>query len=210
MPVSVLEALGAVVGGLVEALVELSAEVIDERRLDFRPRWAWPTKASAATAASHLKRMILLPVVIARPGRQPGRSSAEDWHGVRRNASSFCGAMKRPRPAGYLDGDKPSFRRRPHGRRPPPPSQLPFPVLIGDIGGTNARFALIPDRDAPVEVFARSRPPISPTSRRRSRPRVLAAYGAPAALGRSSTSPGRSPATPSTSPTPTGLSARAT
>jgi glucokinase len=30
---------------------------------------------------------------------------------------------------------------------------IAFPVLIGDIGGTNARFALIPDRDAPVEVF---------------------------------------------------------
>jgi glucokinase len=30
---------------------------------------------------------------------------------------------------------------------------LPFPVLIGDIGGTNARFAIVPDRDAPVEHF---------------------------------------------------------
>ena len=30
---------------------------------------------------------------------------------------------------------------------------LAFPVLIGDIGGTNARFALIPDRDAPVQIF---------------------------------------------------------
>jgi glucokinase len=30
---------------------------------------------------------------------------------------------------------------------------LPFPVLIGDIGGTNARFALISERDAPVQGF---------------------------------------------------------
>jgi glucokinase len=30
---------------------------------------------------------------------------------------------------------------------------MPFPVLIGDIGGTNARFGLIPDRDAPLEIF---------------------------------------------------------
>ncbi len=30
---------------------------------------------------------------------------------------------------------------------------LPFPVLIGDIGGTNARFAIVPGRDAPVEHF---------------------------------------------------------
>ena len=33
------------------------------------------------------------------------------------------------------------------------PDQVPFPVLIGDIGGTNARFALVPDRDAPLQVF---------------------------------------------------------
>jgi glucokinase len=32
-------------------------------------------------------------------------------------------------------------------------STLPFPVLIGDIGGTNARFAIVPDRDAPLESF---------------------------------------------------------
>ena len=30
---------------------------------------------------------------------------------------------------------------------------LPFPVLIGDVGGTNARFAVVPDKDAPVEHF---------------------------------------------------------
>src|SRR5688572_33118017 len=30
---------------------------------------------------------------------------------------------------------------------------IPFPVLIGDIGGTNARFALIADRDAPPDIF---------------------------------------------------------
>jgi glucokinase len=30
---------------------------------------------------------------------------------------------------------------------------LAFPVLIGDIGGTNARFALIPDRNSPIETF---------------------------------------------------------
>jgi glucokinase len=30
---------------------------------------------------------------------------------------------------------------------------MAFPALIGDIGGTNARFALIPDRDAPIETF---------------------------------------------------------
>ena len=28
---------------------------------------------------------------------------------------------------------------------------LPFPILIGDIGGTNARFALIDDGDAPMQ-----------------------------------------------------------
>lgn len=33
------------------------------------------------------------------------------------------------------------------------PTALPFPVLIGDIGGTNARFAIVPDREAPLEVF---------------------------------------------------------
>jgi len=33
------------------------------------------------------------------------------------------------------------------------PVQVPFPALIGDIGGTNARFALVPDRDAPLQVF---------------------------------------------------------
>ncbi len=32
-------------------------------------------------------------------------------------------------------------------------ADVPFPVLVGDIGGTNARFALIADRDAPLEVF---------------------------------------------------------
>ena len=35
-----------------------------------------------------------------------------------------------------------------------PIEPLPFPVLVGDIGGTNARFALIAEKDAPVEVFA--------------------------------------------------------
>lgn len=34
-----------------------------------------------------------------------------------------------------------------------PPEPLAFPVLIGDIGGTNARFALIPDRNSPIETF---------------------------------------------------------
>ncbi len=33
------------------------------------------------------------------------------------------------------------------------PTGVPFPVLIGDIGGTNARFAIVPDREAPIEVF---------------------------------------------------------
>jgi glucokinase len=28
--------------------------------------------------------------------------------------------------------------------------KLEFPILVGDIGGTNARFALIPERDAPL------------------------------------------------------------
>ena len=31
---------------------------------------------------------------------------------------------------------------------------MPFPVLIGDIGGTNARFAIVPDRDAAVEPLS--------------------------------------------------------
>ena len=30
---------------------------------------------------------------------------------------------------------------------------FPFPVLVGDIGGTNARFAIVPDRDAPLRTF---------------------------------------------------------
>jgi glucokinase len=34
---------------------------------------------------------------------------------------------------------------------------LPFPVLIGDIGGTNARFALIESRDSPIQAF----PPVA-------------------------------------------------
>ena len=29
--------------------------------------------------------------------------------------------------------------------------QVPFPVLIGDLGGTNARFAIVPDADSPIE-----------------------------------------------------------
>lgn len=33
------------------------------------------------------------------------------------------------------------------------PDPVAFPVLIGDIGGTNARFALLPGRDSPVQVF---------------------------------------------------------
>jgi glucokinase len=34
-----------------------------------------------------------------------------------------------------------------------PRVSVPFPVLIGDIGGTNARFAVIEDRDSPLTVF---------------------------------------------------------
>jgi glucokinase len=34
-----------------------------------------------------------------------------------------------------------------------PSEQVRFPVLIADIGGTNARFALVHDRDAPLQVF---------------------------------------------------------
>ena len=30
---------------------------------------------------------------------------------------------------------------------------LPFPVLIGDIGGTNARFSLVPDAETPAERY---------------------------------------------------------
>ena len=30
---------------------------------------------------------------------------------------------------------------------------MPFPVLIGDIGGTNARFAVVSEREAPLQVF---------------------------------------------------------
>jgi glucokinase len=33
------------------------------------------------------------------------------------------------------------------------PERLAFPVLIGDIGGTNARFALIADRESSIETF---------------------------------------------------------
>jgi glucokinase len=33
------------------------------------------------------------------------------------------------------------------------PEPLAFPVLIGDIGGTNARFALLPDRESPFKTF---------------------------------------------------------
>ena len=29
----------------------------------------------------------------------------------------------------------------------------PFPVLLADIGGTNARFALLVDRDSAIQVF---------------------------------------------------------
>jgi len=34
-----------------------------------------------------------------------------------------------------------------------PAAEMPFPVLVGDIGGTNARFALVHDREAPLQVF---------------------------------------------------------
>jgi len=34
-----------------------------------------------------------------------------------------------------------------------PTTTLPFPVLVADIGGTNARFAIVPERDAPLETF---------------------------------------------------------
>ena len=33
------------------------------------------------------------------------------------------------------------------------PGRLPFPVLVGDIGGTNARFALVATPDARLEIF---------------------------------------------------------
>src|SRR4051812_34356981 len=33
------------------------------------------------------------------------------------------------------------------------PDRLPFPVLVADIGGTNARFALVTTADAPLETF---------------------------------------------------------
>lgn len=38
-----------------------------------------------------------------------------------------------------------------------PTEPMPFPVLIGDIGGTNARFALIHGKDAEVQAF----PPVA-------------------------------------------------
>lgn len=33
------------------------------------------------------------------------------------------------------------------------PDRPPFPVLVGDIGGTNARFAMVAAPDAPTEIF---------------------------------------------------------
>ena len=37
--------------------------------------------------------------------------------------------------------------------KPAPLDPLAFPVLVGDIGGTNARFAIQRERDAPLDVF---------------------------------------------------------
>src|SRR4051812_36598580 len=51
------------------------------------------------------------------------------------------------------------FRYAPRPRRAPMTSAaraddaIAFPVLIGDIGGTNARFALLPDKEAEPELF---------------------------------------------------------
>ncbi len=38
-------------------------------------------------------------------------------------------------------------------RHPASADSLTFPVLIGDIGGTNARFAVLPDREAETQFF---------------------------------------------------------
>lgn len=38
-------------------------------------------------------------------------------------------------------------------RTPVSPHSIHFPVLIGDIGGTNARFGLLPDRETPAQTF---------------------------------------------------------
>jgi glucokinase len=47
--------------------------------------------------------------------------------------------------------------KAPHGLPPPTDARITdpirFPVLIGDIGGTNARFGLLPEPDSPAEMF---------------------------------------------------------
>ena len=39
---------------------------------------------------------------------------------------------------------------------------FPFPVLIGDIGGTNARFAVLAEPDGPIELLPRARTAAAP------------------------------------------------
>lgn len=57
----------------------------------------------------------------------------------------------------------------------PDTAALPFPVLIADIGGTNARFAVVARPDAETVVFPPSIPPTFPGRSRRSESLGLAA-----------------------------------
>jgi len=71
-------------------------------------------------------------------------------HGKRRNRSriALSAGSRVPADPSHLPAGRAAF-----GRRSPPISS-PFPVLIGDIGGTNARFALLRE-GGPAVSFAR-------------------------------------------------------
>src|SRR5688572_23168502 len=109
-------------------------------------------KASAAKAASHLKRMIVLPVVrvaagLCRPiARRLAWSPPQcipflaHWRG-------FDAAPRR-----VIREDR-NVRGAEMAASPNAIEKLEFPILVGDIGGTNARFALIPDPEAPLLPF---------------------------------------------------------
>ena len=62
-----------------------------------------------------------------------------------------------------------------------------YPVLVADIGGTNARFALVDDAEAPTRMCGKT---TWICSARRGRPRPLprAPWGGPSQVGQASAS----------------------
>src|SRR5207244_1647384 len=88
-----LEPFGPHIGRLVKALVELSAEVIDHGRFDL-VRLGLANKCNrrhrSEPAETHDIRSLSL--IKSRTKIRP--LSAEDWHAIRRNASSFWHSSK--------------------------------------------------------------------------------------------------------------------